>query len=205
MKRLAVLALVVAGTFGPRTVWADASILASTAASTLGTKVAADLVRTPRGGLGVFATRWDSQDFGTFTGYGVRLGWDVCRPLALEARASYLESEEEDWETTLIPLEAALTWRFSLAPHLTPYIGGGVGYYLVDAEATNSHAPDVSDEVAGYFALAGINLALGPVTLFAEAKYNMVGTDKNLHWREDVDAENALDGLSTSAGLKLGF
>ena len=205
MKRIAVLVLLAAGVLGARTARADASLLVTTAASTIGTKVAADLVRTPRGGLGVFATRWDSEEFGTFTGYGARLGWDIYRQLALEARASYLESEEDDWNTTLIPLEAALTWRFSLAPHLSPYVGGGIGYYLVDAEAAEPDAPDVSDEVAGYFALAGLNLALGPVTLFAEAKYNLVGTDEKLHWREDVDAENALDGLSASAGLKLGF
>ena len=205
MKRIAVLVLLAAGVLGARTARADASLLVTTAASTIGTKVAADLVRTPRGGLGVFATRWDSEEFGTFTGYGARLGWDIYRQLALEARASYLESEEDDWNTTLIPLEAALTWRFSPAPHLSPYVGGGIGYYLVDAEAAEPDAPDVSDEVAGYFALAGLNLALGPVTLFAEAKYNLVGTDEKLHWREDVDAENALDGLSASAGLKLGF
>ena len=205
MKRLAALALLVAGTALPGTARADAGILVSTAASTIGTKVAADLVSGPRGGLGVFASRWDSQDFGTLTGYGARLGWDVYRQLALEARASHLESEEEHWKTTLIPLEAALTWRFRLAPHLSPYVGGGLGYYIVDADSADSHAADVSDEVAGYFGLAGVNLALGPLTLFAEAKYNLVGIDKDLHWREDVEARNALDGLSASAGLKLGF
>ena len=206
MKRLVAIAFLFAGLHGPRPARADGGLLVTTAASTIGTKVAADLVGGPRGGLGVFATRWDSRDFGTLTGYGARLGWDVYRQLALEARASYLKTEEEDWETTLIPLEAALTWRFGLVPHLSPYIGGGVGYYMVDAESTDPHAPDVSDEVAGYFALAGLNLALGPLTLFAEAKYNLVGTDKDLQWRgEDVEAKNALDGLSASAGLKLGF
>ena len=206
MKRLAILALLIAGVATPRAAWAEAGVLVTTAASSIGTKVAADLVGGPRGGLGVFASRWDSQDFGTLTGYGARLGWDIYRQLALEARVSYLESEEDDWNTTLIPLEAALTWRFRLAPHLSPYVGGGVGYYMVDADSTDAHAPDVSDEVAGYFGLAGLNLALGPVTLFAEAKYNLVGTEKDLHWRgDDVGAENALDGLSASAGLKLGF
>jgi hypothetical protein len=63
-----------------------------------------------------------------------------------------------------------------------------------------------SEEVAGYFALAGLNLYLGAVSLFAEAKYNLVGTDDDLQWRgSDVEAENSLDGFSYSAGLKLGF
>lgn len=49
-------------------------------------------------------------------------------------------------------------------------------------------------------------LLLDAVSLFAEAKYNLVGTDDDLEWRgSDVEAQNSLDGFSFSAGLKLGF
>lgn len=204
MKRAAAIALLLLA--AAPAARADGSVLVTTAASTIGTQVAADLVRTPRGGLGVFATRWESEGHGTLTGYGARAAWDLYRELALEIRASWLESKEDDWETTLLPLEAALTWRFRLMEKFMPYIGGGLGYYWLDAEARDPEAEDLSDEYAGYFALAGLNLALGPVTLFAEAKYNLVGPGKDLDWRgSDLGAENALDGLSASAGLKLGF
>ena len=186
---------------------ADASLLIASTASTIGTKAAADLVSTPYAGIGVFASRWDTKDYGTLTGYGVRLGWNLFSNLGLEGRASYVESQKDDaLSTTLIPLEAALTWRFPLGSHLAPYLGGGIGYYMKDAEYDNTETWDSSEKVAGYFGLAGLNLYLGPLSLFAEAKYNLVGTDETLHWRgSDVEAQNSLDGLSLNAGIKLGF
>ena len=85
--------------------------------------------------------------------------------------------------------------------------GGGVGYYLKDAEYDDEAGTwDTSEEVSGTFALAGLNLYLGAVSLFAEAKYNFVETDDDLRWRGDgVEAKNSLDGFSYSVGLKLGF
>ena len=77
---------------------------------------------------------------------------------------------------------------------------------MKDAESDDTASWDDSEKVAGYFALAGINLALGRVCLFAEAKYNLVGTDDDIHWRgSEVEEQNSLDGPSFSAGLKLGF
>ena len=205
MKRAVVAACLVWG--AARAACADASVLLATAASTIGAKATADLISTPYAGLGVFASRWDSQDYGTLTGYGVRFGWNFFDPLGLEARASYFESKDDEIETTLIPLEAALTLRIPLHRHFVPYVGAGAGYYFKDAEYhAETDTWDSSEEIAGYFGLAGLNLYLGAVSLFAEAKYNLVGTDDDLEWRGDeVAAENSLDGFSYSAGLKLGF
>ncbi len=205
MKRAAAIALL-AGLALPSGARADATLLATTAASTIGARATTSLVSTPCAGLGVFASRWNSQDYGTLVGYGLRLGWNVYGPLGLEARASCYESEDDKIKTTLIPLEAALTFRLPIGQYLVPYLGGGVGYYLKDAEYNDTETWDTSEKVAGYFALAGLNLYLGPVSLFAEAKYNLVGTDEDLHWRgSDVEAANSLDGPSFSAGIKLGF
>ena len=206
MKRISTLVALLALAAVPSS-RADASLLVASTASTIGTKAAADLVSTPYAGIGIFASRWDSKDFGTLTGYGVRLGWNLFSNLGLEGRASYVESKsDEAISTTLIPLEAALTWRFPLGQHLAPYLGGGIGYYMKDAEYDDTDTWDSSEKVAGYFGLAGLNLYLGPLSLFAEAKYNLVGTDEDLHWRgSDVEAQNSLDGLSLNAGIKLGF
>lgn len=205
MKRAVVAACLVWG--AARAACADASVLLATAASTIGAKATADLINTPYAGLGVFASRWDSQDYGTLTGYGVRFGWNVFDPLGLEARASYFESKDDEIETTLIPLEAALTLRIPLHRHFVPYVGGGAGYYFKDADYDDEAGTwDTSEDVSGTFALAGLNLYLGAVSLFAEAKYNFVETDDDLQWRGDgVEAKNSLDGFSYSAGLKLGF
>ncbi len=205
MKRL-LLAASLAGAVaaGAR---ADGTVLATAAASTLGAKAAANLVSVPYAGLGVFASRWDSRDYGTLTGYGVRLGWNVVEHLGLEARASYFEARHAETETTLLPLEVLLVLRLPLHRHLVPYVGGGAGYYFKDAEYEDDAGTwESSEEVAGYFGLAGLNLYLGGFSLFAEAKYNLVGTDDDLEWRgSDVEAQNSLDGFSFSAGLKLGF
>ena len=205
MKRAVVAACLVWG--AARAACADASVLLATAASTIGAKATADLINTPYAGLGVFASRWDSQDYGTLTGYGVRFGWNVFAPLGLEARASYFESKDDEIETTLIPLEAALTLRIPLHRHFVPYVGGGAGYYFKDADYDDEAGTwDTSEDVSGTFALAGLNLYLGAVSVFAEAKYNFVETDDDLRWRgDDVEAKNSLDGFSYSAGLKLGF
>ncbi|MGD9613663.1 MAG: outer membrane beta-barrel protein [Kiritimatiellia bacterium] len=205
MKRLALAAcFALAAASGAR---ADGGVLATAAASTIGVKAAANLVSVPYAGLGVFASRWDSQDYGTLTGYGVRLGWNVVEHLGLEARASYYEAKDDEFETTLLPLEAVLVLRLPLHRHFVPYVGAGAGYYFKDAEyEDDTETWESSEEVAGYFGLAGLNLYLGGVSLFAEAKYNLVGTDDDLEWRgSDVEAQNSLDGFSFSAGLKLGF
>ena len=183
----------------------EAALLATSAAA-IGTQASAQLVSTPHAGLGVYYSRWETKDCGTLTGYGLRLGWNLFGPLGLEGRAGYLESKSETVETTLIPLEAALTWRFPLGQHLAPYLGGGVGYYMKDAEYNDTESWDDSEKSAGYFALAGLNLYLGAVSFFAEGKYNLVGTDDDLEWRgSDIESQNALDGLAWTAGIKLGF
>ena len=205
MKRLALAAVIVlAAASGAR---ADGGVLAATAASTLGARAASGFVNVPYAGLGVFASRWDSQDYGTLTGYGVRLGWNVVEHLGLEARASYYESKDDEIETTLLPLEAALVLRLPFHRHFVPYVGGGAGYYFKDAEyEDDTDTWESSEEVAGYFGVAGLNLYLGAFSLFAEAKYNLVGTDDDLEWRgSEVEAKNSLDGFSFSAGFKLGF
>jgi hypothetical protein len=185
---------------------ADATLLAATAASTIGAQATASLVSTPYAGLGVFASRWNSQDYGTLTGYGLRLGWNPFHQIGLEARASYLESDDDRVQTTLIPLEAALTWRFPLGKNLAPYLGGGIGYYLKDAETDNTTTWDTSEKSVGYFALAGLNLSLGAFSLFVEAKYTLVSTDEDPEWHgSDARGRNSFDGLSYNAGLKLGF
>ena len=206
MKRVAAV-LLLCSVAAPSAARAEAALLATAAASTIGARATTSLFSTPCAGLGVFASRWDSRDYGTLVGYGLRLGWNVFGPLGLEARASYYQSKDDEIEITLLPLEAALVLRLPLHRHFVPYLGGGAGYYIKDAEYENeSDTWESSEDVAGYFGLVGLNLYLGPVSLFAEAKYNLVGTDDDLEWRgSEVEAKNSLDGFAFSAGIKLGF
>ena len=169
------------------------------------------------GGLGVFGSWWDSQDYGALYGGGVRFGAEIFSGLALEARASYLVSEDRDdvvegrlvsTEMELVPLEAAVTWTLDVSDALKPYVGAGAGYYLKNVDW---QADDVIDEAddkdsVGYFALAGLNVVLGNVVLFGEAKYNVVQNDDEWRWQgSDVEQQNSLDGFAANVGLKLAF
>ena len=169
------------------------------------------------GGLGVFGSWWDSQDYGALYGGGVRLGFEVFSGLALEARVSYLVSEDRDeivdgrtvsTELELVPLEAAVTWTLDVSDALKPYVGAGAGYYLKNVDWKADDVIDEADDKdsVGYFALAGLNVVLGNVVLFGEAKYNIVQNDDEWRWQgSDTKQKNSLDGFAANVGLKLAF
>ena len=169
------------------------------------------------GGLGVFGSWWDSQDYGALYGGGVRFGAEIFSGLALEARASYLVSEDRDdvvegrnvsTEMELVPLEAAVTWTLDVSDALKPYVGAGAGYYLKNVDWKADDVIDEADDKdsVGYFALAGLNVVLGNVVLFGEAKYNVVQNDDEWRWQgSDVEQQNSLDGFAANIGLKLAF
>lgn len=169
------------------------------------------------GGLGVFGSWWDSQDYGALYGGGVRFGAEIFSGLALEARASYLVSEDRDdvvegrlvsTEMELVPLEAAVIWTLDVSDALKPYVGAGAGYYLKNVDWKADDVIDEADDKdsVGYFALAGLNVVLGNVVLFGEAKYNVVQNDDEWRWQgSDVEQQNSLDGFAANIGLKLAF
>ena len=169
------------------------------------------------GGLGGFGSWWDSQDYGALYGGGVRLGFEVFSGLALEARVSYLVSEDRDeivdgrtvsTELELVPLEAAVTWTLDVSDALKPYVGAGAGYYLKNVDWKADDVIDEADDKdsVGYFALAGLNVVLGNVVLFGEAKYNIVQNDDEWRWQgSDTKQKNSLDGFAANVGLKLAF
>ena len=169
------------------------------------------------GGVGVFGSWWDSQDYGALYGGGVRFGGEIFSGLALEARVSYLTSETQDdvvegrnvsTDLELVPLEAAVTWTLDVSDAIKPYVGAGAGYYLKNVDWKADDVIDEADDKdsVGYFALAGANIVLGRVVLFGEAKYNVVQNDDEWRWQgSDVEQKNSLDGFAANIGLKLAF
>lgn len=171
------------------------------------------------GGLGVFGSWWDSQDYGALYGGGIRLGAEIFSGIALEARVSYLASDTQDevvegrgvsTDLDLVPLEAVVSWTLDVSDAIKPYVGAGAGYYLknVDWKASADDIIDDADDKdsVGYFALAGANVVLGPVVLFGEAKYNIVQDDDEWRWQgSDTKQKNSLDGFAANVGIKFGF
>ncbi len=169
------------------------------------------------GGVGVFGSWWDSQDYGALYGGGVRFGGEIFSGLALEARVSYLTSETQDdvvegrnvsTDLELVPLEAAVTWTLDVSDAIKPYVGAGAGYYLKNVDWKADDVIDEADDKdsVGYFALAGANIVLGRVVLFGEAKYNVVQNDDEWRWQgSDVEQKNSLDGFAANVGIKFAF
>jgi outer membrane protein W len=162
-------------------------------------------------GFGVFGTYWDSKDYDELWGGGIRFGTEIFSGVGVEARASYLGTDlfgDDDVELNLIPLEAVVSWTLDVSEAIKPYVGAGLGYYLKDVNWTSS---DLGGDIQakdsfGYFGLAGINVQLGGITLFGEAKYNLISEDDELDWRgSDVEEKYSLDGFSINAGLSFGF
>ena len=163
-------------------------------------------------GIGGFGTWWDTKDYGDMYGGGAKLGLGLGMGFWIEARGSYLETTHyKEADVSLIPLEALVAWQLEASEILRPYIGAGIGYYVKDFEWKSEwkewKEEFKSKDCAGYFALAGLNLNLGSdISIFGEAKYNLIGEDDKLEWRgKDVDKKFTFDGLSVDVGLKIGF
>ena len=171
------------------------------------------------GGIGAFGSWWDSKDYGALYGGGARLGFEIFSGIALEARVSYLTSESQDdvvegrdvsTDMELVPLEALVTWTLDVSEAIKPYIGAGAGYYLKNVDWKSS-ASDIRDDAedkdsVGYFALAGLDVSLGPVILFGEAKYNLIQEDDEWTWRgDDTKQTYSLDGFAANIGVKFPF
>lgn len=174
--------------------------------------MAAVVPTAARAGIGGFGTWWDSKDYGDMYGGGGKLALGLGLGFWVEARAAYLESRDfKEADVSLVPIEALLGWELEVSEIIRPYIGAGAGYYLKDFE-WKSRWKEWKDEFqdkdcAGYFALAGLCIGLGPdFSLFGEAKYTLVGEDDKLHWRgSDIKEKFSFDGLSVNVGLKFGF
>ena len=163
-------------------------------------------------GIGGFGTWWDTKDYGDMYGGGAKLGLGLGAGFWIEARGSYLETTDyKEADVSLIPLEAIVAWQLEASKILRPYIGAGIGYYVKDFEWKSEwkewKEEFKSKDCAGYFALAGLNLNLGSdISIFGEAKYNLIGEDDKLEWRgSDVKEKFTFDGLSVNVGLKFGF
>jgi len=173
---------------------------------------AAALPLTADAGIGAFASWWDTKDYGKMFGFGGKVALGLPANFRIEARGSYLESDDyEAADVTLLPIEALVAWHLPLGDVLRPFVGAGVGWYLKDFD-WKSNRKEWEDafedkDCAGYFAIAGLDLLIGADwAIFAEAKYTLVGEDDKLEWRgSDLKEKYSFDGFSASAGLKIDF
>ncbi|HMP90290.1 MAG TPA: OmpW family outer membrane protein [Kiritimatiellia bacterium] len=155
-------------------------------------------------GLGFFASYWDTKDAEDEFGIGAKLQFSLDQAITMELRASIFQFEDSEGgikvELDVIPLEAGLLFNLAPGAEFNPYIGGGAGYYIMDAEISAgglSSDLDIDNEV-GYYAVAGAELKLADnIALFVEAKYTWLKIKKV----EGISADAKLDGFGGNAGL----
>lgn len=159
-------------------------------------------------GIGAYGAYWktkggdDAFDDDGFGG-GAKVKIDLVPQLSLEIRGTYfsLEPKEGDGgKLEVIPVEAGLTLNLPNSSKLTPYLGGGAGYFFMNAK-NGGESTSLKNVVGGY-GIVGVEIELAEgFCLFAEGKYTVVSAQS----KEDDSPKIKLDGFGADAGLMLKF
>jgi hypothetical protein len=155
--------------------------------------------------LGVFGAYWDTKDADQTYGAGAKLRLGI-----IEFRGTYftdvtadVDPEALDFEIRAIPLEAGIVLQFLKNAAVSPYVGGGAGYYILDTDAG-----DIDDE-AGYYLVGGLDIGKGIVAFNVEGIYRnfeatVVDTDDDFPEFED-EVSFDLSGIGVQAGVVFRF
>ncbi len=166
------------------------------------------------GSIGVFGAWWDPEDSNDEFAGGILVDFRVGEKVDLELRASWFDNVV----TTLpddapgvevpysaVPLDFGFAYNFVKDTRkVTPYIGGGGTYYLLDAD--NDEVGRIDDEW-GWYGVVGIDLPIGANwKLFIEAMYRdaeatLKGNDLGFGNPTVVDAFFDLKGPAVNGGI----
>jgi opacity protein-like surface antigen len=157
-----------------RLILAVVATLALTAAPAMATEVAA------------FGSGWNTKDADQAMGGGFRL--DFAR--YLELRASYFSDltkdtspESRDFEIKALPLEAGVNFKLTHDQPFTPYVGGGIGYYMLDTSVGQI------DDETGWYGVVGANFKRG-----SGLGFNIEGIYRNMDATVHGDDLNNISG-----------
>jgi len=151
--------------------------------------------------FGLFGSYWDTKDADNALGVGGKI--DFAR--IFEVRASYFSDltadtspERRDFEIKALPLEAGLNFKFAQSDRFTPYVGGGIGYYLLD-----TNRGDIDDET-GWYAVVGADIkGASGLGFMVEGIYR--GMEATVRGDDPADITGKVNvdfgGLGVNAGL----
>jgi hypothetical protein len=173
--------------------------------------------------LSLFGSYWQPSDFDSTAGGGLRFGFG-SGVVQFELRGTYYpditedlnelldtdDSPLDDFELKAIPAEAGLVFNFAQGSNVSPYIGGGATYYLLD-----TNIGEVDDEV-GFYVVGGLRAggSNGGVGFVAEAMYRNVEGSVQFDPEEfedidDIDFEDEFDldlsGFAANVGIVFRF
>jgi hypothetical protein len=174
--------------------------------------------------LALFGSYWQPSEFDDTVGGGLLFGFG-SGVVQFELRGTYypditedlndlLDSDDDfldNFELKAIPAEAGILFNFAPGSNVSPYLGGGATYYILD-----SNIGEVDDEV-GFYVKGGLRVGGaggGSVGFLAEALYrNVEGSVKfdpqDLGDIDDVDFEDDFDldlsGFAANVGIVFRF
>jgi hypothetical protein len=162
------------------------------------------------GSLGIFGSYWNPKNFDSATGLGGKLQLG-SKSFVLELRGGSVGSVKgkgdlKDVDLEVNPFEVGVALRAG-DKGFSPYLGAGVGYYLLNGNADKGHQFQV-DDVVGWYAVGGLEIPLGDHSaIHAEVQYRDVTGTAEGDSLSGIKDEKSLDlsGVVFSAGLVIRF
>lgn len=159
------------------------------------------------GEIGVFGSYWETSDADEAIGFGSKLRFGI-----VELRGTYFQdvtadlADGSEMEVRAIPLEVGIAVKFAQDAAVSPYVGGGGGYYLLDAGEL-----DVDDEV-GWYAVAGADfgrqssgMAFNVEAIYRSMEATVREDADGLPGDLDEEVDLDLGGLGLNAGVVFRF
>ena len=154
---------------------------------------------------GPFAAYQNSKDFENGYGAGLKyaLMWnDVVPNMAcgMDVRAGWLKynGDDNDYRSDLnvVPIEVSALAGYELFKGSRPYMGVGVGYYIIDVDGDTL---DIDNDIGLYGVLGWDQRLTEYISVFAEAKYLWLDPDAENSMGHKTDLE--FGGFGANAGI----
>ena len=174
---------------------------------------------------GPMVSYWDTSDGTDGYGPGALFSFEATPRVFVDFRVSWFEDLAEgdadgnvsDIDLEVVPLELGLSFLAPLGERAEVYLGGGVGYYLTDANVdtrTLTERKADPDDEFGLYGVVGfrwivadsVNAPLTDrISVFGEAMYRIVSMDeiKSGRGTSAVLEDGDLDGVGANVGITL--
>jgi len=158
------------------------------------------------GGLGITGSYWNTDQSGDNIGLGFLA--DVAftnSPVDLEFRVAFIKGLDPgnrfpDFSIDATPVELGVSYNFNRGG-VNPYIGGGIGYYVLDVNRVDGRA-NIQNE-NGLYGVGGVDIPIGGNwALLGEAMYRSVKAEVEGEGLADFDVLGVdLSGFSANVGF----
>jgi outer membrane protein W len=147
--------------------------------------------------------------------YGINLTYFAHRYFSFELSADYTESDVElsvlglsgnDGDLTQVPVLLTGRMHFSTNPKVSPYFGGGVGYYFNSIDSDRAVAKTDVDNSIGYHVSAGVEIFVAEnAAINLDFRYIWNKIDAEVKPPGFADGEFDLNAFVAGLGFKYYF